>query len=157
MIAKKPGSVVVERTSENTTGQVGLYWIYESMRHWGLPKRVGYRFRTKRSNRERRAWDKISAGVLMILSGGSCVEDLEYLRSDTGLLKSLGTKTMVSSDTLLRFLGVKKTGGQLKCCVADAAVMALRKYKGALLSGENKSSEHKDEAKRNGVSVSLEQ
>ena len=26
-----------------------------------------------------------------------------------------------------------------------------------LLSGENKSSEHKDEAKRNGVSVSLEQ
>ena len=105
MIAKSLSSVILEKGEENITGRVGLSWIYESMLHWGLAKRVGYRFRRKGNHRAHSAWAKISAGVLMLLAGGRCVEDLEYIRVDRGLLNSIGIKTMISSDTLLRFLG----------------------------------------------------
>ena len=97
MITRKPGTILVEKTSETTTGRVGLHWVSESMRHSGLKKKIEYRFRSRKSNREKTAWEKIEAAVLTILSGGSCVEDLEYLRADAGLVHSLGKKDMIST------------------------------------------------------------
>ena len=137
MIAKTPGTIIVERISENTTGRVGLHWIYASMRHWGLERKVSYRFRRKKSNRARSAWEKISASVLMILAGGSCPEDIEYLRKDQGLLNSLALEGFIGSDTLLRFIGNKRNVMQLKKCVQDGALKALSEYHGETLTYDN--------------------
>ena len=137
MIAKKAGQILIEKTEENVTGKVGLHWIYESMRHMGLKERIKYRFRVKRNHRSKTAWEKISASVLMLLSGGSCVEDIEYLKEDKGLLKSLGLKSMISPDTLLRFIGNKRTVTQLKKVVTDTAIKALEKYDGETITYDN--------------------
>ena len=137
MITRKPGTILVEKTSETTTGRVGLHWVSESMRHSGLKKKIEYRFRSRKSNREKTAWEKIEAAVLTILSGGSCVEDLEYLRADAGLVRSLGKKDMISADTLLRFMGKKRTDEQLTKSIHDSAQIALSRYNERELTYDN--------------------
>jgi len=137
MITRKPGTILLEKTREITAGRVGLHWVSGSMRHSGLKKKIEYRFRSRKSNREKTAWEKIEAAVLTILSGGSCVEDLEYLRADAGLVHSLGKKDMISADTLLRFMGKKRTGEQLIKSIHDSAQIALSRYRGAELTYDN--------------------
>ena len=88
------------------TGRMGLGWMAESMKHFGLKKMVAdERGGKKRSNREKGAYEKIMTGAMMMVAGGECLEDVENLRVDRGLLESLGWEEKVCADTMINFIG----------------------------------------------------
>jgi hypothetical protein len=80
---------------------------------------------SKNSNREKGAYEKILAGTMMMASGGSRVEDVEVLRVDRGLLKSLGWDEMVRADTMLNFIEFRRNNGRNRLVNEALAVKAM--------------------------------
>lgn len=68
--------VTLKRGEEGVTGRIGLEWMVDSLRHFGLKKMIIDQYRhEKRSIREKVAYEKIMAGVMMMASGGERLED----------------------------------------------------------------------------------
>lgn len=126
ILTQKFNTIDIKKTKENTTGLMGLSWTYHCARHYGLSKDIEHLFITKKSNREISAEKKIMAGALTMLAGGEKVEDIEKLRADSALIGSLGWKNMVSPDTLLDFLAVKRNGGQIRKLNEIEVIKAMR-------------------------------
>ena len=92
--------VTLKRGEEGVTGRIGLGWMVESLRHFGLKEIINDEHcQEKKSNREKTAYEKMTSGIMMMASGGERLEDIENLRADRGLLDSLGWKEMVCADT----------------------------------------------------------
>jgi len=93
--------VTLKKGEEAVTGRMGLGWIAEGLRHFGLKEMVGDEYRqARRSNREKEAYEKIQTMVLVMASGGERLEDIENLRTDRGLLDSLGWEGMIKKRIL---------------------------------------------------------
>ena len=85
--------VELKKSKGDMAGKTGLSWLVYSTRHFGLEKIISDEHGDKKkSNREIGANRKIVAGVMMMASGGSRVEDIEVSRADKGLENSLGWK-----------------------------------------------------------------
>lgn len=104
-IANNLCKVTLKKGEEAVTGRMGLGWVAESLRHFGLKKMVvDEHGGPKRSNREKGAYEKILTGAMMMVSGGERLEDVENLRADKGLLESLGWDEMICADTMINFI-----------------------------------------------------
>ncbi len=107
--------VTLKRGEEGVTGRIGLGWMVDSLRHFGLKKMISDEYRQeKRSNREKAAYEKIMAGVMMMASGGERLEDIENLRADRGLLDCLGWAEMVCADTVINFIGDRRNNAKTR-------------------------------------------
>lgn len=119
--------VTLKKSEEAVTGRIGLGWMVESLRHFGLKKIVSDEHRQeKRSNREKGAYEKIMTGVMMMASGGERLEDVENLRADQGLLESLGWTEMICADTMINFIGDRRNNAKTRR-VNDALVVKAMK------------------------------
>lgn len=112
-LAVNLSKVELKKSEEDVTGKIGLSWLMHSMGHFGLEKIISDEYGDKkRSNREIGAHRKIMAGVMMMVSGGTRVEDVEGLRVDAGLRNSLGWSSIIGSDTLLNFIGEARSNAR---------------------------------------------
>ena len=130
--------VELKKSEEGVTSRMGLVWMAESLKHFGLKKLVSVEYdRVKNSNREKSAYEKILAGAMMMASGGSRVEDVEVLRADRGLLRSLGWDEMVCADTVLNFIGSRRNNGRNRLVNEALAIKAMRNVTGEGLTYDN--------------------
>ena len=118
------------------TGRVGLSWIVESMMHFGIKQIVESKMPVH-ANRSIEAWEKVVTGVMLHISGADCVEDIEILRSDKGLLKSIGRKTLPCPDTYLNFLEDKRTGAQVRQVIQSVVIKVMKKSKESEFTYDN--------------------
>ncbi len=129
-LTKNISKVTLKMSKEDVTGKIGLSWTAHSMKHFGLEKIISDEYRDKkRSNREIDAQRKIMSGVMMMASGGSRVEDVEVLRADNGLKNSLGWDSIIGSDTLLNFIGNKRSNAKNRRVNNALIVKAMREAK----------------------------
>lgn len=137
-IANNLSKVTLKKSEEGVTSRMGLAWMAESMKHFGMKKMVSVEYDgAKNSNREKSAYEKILAGAMMMACGGSRVEDVEVLRADAGLLKSLGWDEMVCADTVLNFIGSRRNNGRNRLVNEALAVKAMRKVEDDGLTYDN--------------------
>jgi hypothetical protein len=126
-IAKNLYKVTLKKGEEAVTGRMGLGWMAESLRHFGLKKMVADEHGgIKRSNREKEAYEKILTGVMMMTSGGERLEDVENLRADKGLLESLGWDEMICADTMINFIECRRNNAKNRCVNDGLAVKAMK-------------------------------
>lgn len=122
--------VELKKSKEDVTGKLGLSWLTHGMNHFGVEKIISDEYRGKRkSNREIRAYDKIMAGVMMVASGGTHVEDIEVLRADEGLKNSLGWDNIIGSDTLLNLIGNKRSNARNRRINNEMVIKAMKQAK----------------------------
>ncbi len=120
--------VTLKKGEEAVTGRIGLGWMVDSLRHFGLKKMISDEYRQeKRSNREKSAYEKIMAGVMMMASGGERLEDIENLRADRGLLDSLGWEEMVCADTVINFIGDRRNNAKTRRVNNGLVVKAMKR------------------------------
>lgn len=109
----KLSKVELKRGKESVTGRIGLGWVMHCGEDFGLKKMVEAQYLKGKSHRRGIApWRKVMSGAMMILSGGQRVQDIEVLRSDQGLLESLGWEDMNCPDTMLNFIANKRNNGR---------------------------------------------
>ena len=119
--------VTLKRGEEGITGRIGLGWMVDGLRHFGLKKMIADEHRQeKRSNREKAAYEKIMAGVMMMAAGGERLEDIENLRADRGLLDCLGWAEMVCADTVINFIEDRRNNAKTRR-VNNALVIKVMK------------------------------
>lgn len=119
--------VELKKSEEAVTGRMGLGWMVESLKHFGIKEMIiDEHGEGKRSNREKEAYEKIWAGVMMMVSGGQRLEDVENLRVDVGLLESLGWDGMVCADTVTNFIGYRRNNGKNRRVNEALVVKAMR-------------------------------
>jgi hypothetical protein len=127
MLTKDLRRVTLKKSDENVTGKMGLSWIAHCLRNYGFGKIINKHYRGNRnSNREIKASRKIEAGALMLISGGQRIEDLEVLRADRTLARSLGWDSMISSDTLREFLKDKRNSAKMRSINNELTIKAMR-------------------------------
>lgn len=120
--------VTLKRGEEGVTGRMGLGWMVESLRHFGLKQSIIDVYgNKKRSNREKGAYEKILTGIMMMASGGERLEDVESLRTDRGLLDVLGWHEMVCADTLINFINDRRNNAKLRRVNDELVVRAMRR------------------------------
>jgi hypothetical protein len=122
--------VELKKSKEDVTGKMGLSWLMHSTSHFGLEGMIsdeyGYK---KKSNREIEASKKIMAGVMMMASGGTRIEDIEVLRADEGLKNSLGWDSIIGSDTLINFIGDKRSNAKNRRVNNAMVIKAMKQAK----------------------------
>lgn len=137
-IANNLSKVTLKKSEEGVTGRMGLGWMAESLKHFGMKKMVSVEYDgVKNSNREKCAYEKIMAGAMMMVSGGSRVEDVEVLRADKGLLKSLGWEEMVCPDTILNFIGSRRNNARNRLVNEAMAIKSMRMAESEGLTYDN--------------------
>jgi len=129
-IANNLSKVTLKKSEEAVTGKMGLSWLVESQRHFGLKKIISDEYKgQKRSNRQKDAYEKIMTGAMMMASGGQRIEDVENLRVDRGLLDSLGWKEMICADTMINFIEDRRSNAKNRRVNDRLAVKAMREAK----------------------------
>ena len=119
--------VTLKKSEEPVTGRMGLAWMTGSLVHFGLKKMIAAEHRQeKKSNREKEAYEKMMAGIMMMTSGGERLEDIENLRVDRGLLDSLGWKEMVCADTVINFIGDRRNNAKTRRVNDELVVKAMK-------------------------------
>ena len=122
--------VELKKSKEDVTGKMGLSWLTHGMNHFGVKMIISDEYGSKKkSNREIGANRKIMAGVMMMASGGSRAEDVEMLRVDEGLKNSLGWESIIGSDTLLNFIGDKRSNAKNRRVNNAMVIKAMRQAK----------------------------
>lgn len=122
--------VTLKMSKEAVTGKMGLSWLVHCMEHFGLKKIISDEYGSqRRSNRQIDAHRKIMAGVMMMASGGGRVEDVEVLRADKGLLDGLGWDSIIGSDTLLNFIGKKRSNAKNRRVNNTMIIKAMKQAK----------------------------
>jgi hypothetical protein len=137
-IANNLNKVELKKVEENVTGRMGLGWMAECLRHFGIKGMVcDEHGGVKHSNNEKSAYEKILAGTMMMASGGNRVEDVEVLRADKGLLNTLGLSEMVCADTILNFIGSRRNNARNRGVNDALVVKVLRKIAAKELTYDN--------------------
>jgi hypothetical protein len=129
-LTNKLAQVTLKMKEKGSTGRMGLSWMTHCMDHFGVKEMTRRVYQTKiKSNREINPFKKMMSVVMMRVSGGDRVEDVEVLRADNELVNSLGWDVMPSADTTLNYLGNKESNkNNLK--INEAIVLkAMRKSK----------------------------
>lgn len=109
----KLSKVELKRGKDSITGRMGLSWVMHCAEDFGLKKIVESEYaKGKRQKRGIAPWKKMMSGIMMQLSGGQRIEDIEVLRSDEGFLESLGWEGMNCPDTMLNYISSKRNNGR---------------------------------------------
>ena len=95
--------VEVAERPDAVTGRAGLPLVVEMMRALGLDEVISRQLKVRQREGGYREVEKIEALVLLMASGGECLDDIRVLQSDLGLLRLL-ERRLPSPDALLSFL-----------------------------------------------------
>jgi hypothetical protein len=98
-----PFVVEVCAGAEQVTGRAGLLTVAETWRALGMLRDTPQHLEVRRRRRGASDADKIEDIVLLLASGGECVDDINVLRADGGFCRLLGRR-LSSADALLNFL-----------------------------------------------------
>ena len=98
-----PFVVELDPNSDGVTGRAGLALVAETMRALGLSQMIRGEIKVRQRSRGYTEAAQVEAVVLLLASGGECLDDLEVLRKDAGLCRLLGT-TLPSPDATRHFL-----------------------------------------------------
>ncbi len=89
--------------SEDLTARAGLPLVVEAMRALGCEASIQEHVRIRRRHSGYREVETLEALVLLLASGGECLDDIQVLQADAGLCRLLG-RQLPSADTLRHFL-----------------------------------------------------
>jgi hypothetical protein len=129
-IANNLRKVELKMDKGAVTGRMGLGWLVEGMKHFGIKEMVSDEHGEERgSNRQKEAWEKIMTGVMMMACGGDRLEDVENLRVDQGLMDSLGWEGMICADTMINFIADKRNNAKNRRVNDEMVVKAMREVK----------------------------
>ena len=129
-IANNLYKVELKKSEEAVTGKMGLGWMVESLRHFGLKGMIiDEHGQQKNSNRQKEAYEKIMTGVMMMVSGGQRLEDIENLRVDQGLLDSLGWEEMVCADTMINFIENRRNNAKSRRINESLVIKTMKQAK----------------------------
>jgi hypothetical protein len=130
MIPKKLNQVTLKRTSDGITGRMGLSWVAHSLKHYGVEEIIDKHFPIKQdSHRAIATSRKVMEGALTLIAGGERIEDIEVLRADEGLCKSLGGNKIISPDTLRELLKIKRSGGRMRKSNEEMVIRVMKEAK----------------------------
>lgn len=87
-------------TNDLLTSRAGLIAIAQLMNSIGFTQLIDRYFPKPRSNRGFKASRFVNAMILMLHEGGSCLDDLRYIREDRALGRLLGIKQIPQSDSM---------------------------------------------------------
>jgi hypothetical protein len=102
------------------TARAGLTLVSEAMLALGLEELVGDRLSVRRRKRGFSEFDKLHALVLVQAAGGECIEDVEVLARDAGLLRLVG-RAWPSPDALHAFLASFHDDAQMRSRPVEGA------------------------------------
>jgi hypothetical protein len=97
-----PYTIEVVDDDTTLTAHAGLPLVVETMRALGLSDEVNRTLGIRRRKSGATDGEKVEALVLLMAAGGDCVDDVEVLRADKGLMRLV--EGLPSADVLLRFL-----------------------------------------------------
>jgi hypothetical protein len=97
-----PYTIEVVDDDATLTARAGLPIVLETMRAVGLSEELDKTLAIRRRNTGATDAQKVEALVLLMAAGGECVDDIEVLRADKGLMRLVSG--LPSADVLLRFL-----------------------------------------------------
>ena len=130
--------VELKRGKESVTGRIGLGWVMHCAKDYGLKKVIDEEYAKGNSHKRGiEPWKKVMSGVMMLLSGGQRVEDIEVLRADEGLLESLGWEEMNCADTMLNFISSKRNNGRNRKINESMIIESLRRIDDEELTYDN--------------------
>ncbi|VAW11418.1 hypothetical protein MNBD_BACTEROID05-545 [hydrothermal vent metagenome] len=130
--------VELKRGKDSITGRIGLSWVTHCAEDFGLRKIVEKEYaKGKKHSRGIPPWKKVMSGMMMMLSGGERVEDVEVLRADEGLLESLGWEEINCPDTMLNFIGKKRNNARNRKVNEEMVIESLRRIKTEELTYDN--------------------
>lgn len=95
-------------TNDLLTSRAGLVTIAQLMDSMSFSELVDQHFPKPKSNRGFKASRFVNAMILMLHEGGTCLDDLRYIRNDQALCRLLGIKQIPEADSMgdwLRRLG----------------------------------------------------
>lgn len=98
-----PYELQVVDSIDTVTGRAGLSPVIETMRGLGLDRVIESHLRIRKRSSGYSEVEKVEAMVLLLASGGDCVDDMAVLRADAGLCRLLG-RQLPSADAMLSFL-----------------------------------------------------
>lgn len=98
-----PYRVETTERSDAVTARAGLPLVIETMRALGLDRAIEQHLHLRQRQSGFTEVEKVEAFVLLLASGGDCLDDIRVLSADTGLCRLLDRK-LPSPDTLLSFL-----------------------------------------------------
>lgn len=127
-LTKKMSQVTLKMKEKGSTARIGLSWLTHCMEHFGVKRMTEEEYGVeKKSNREIEAYEKIMSVVMMRLSGGDRVEDVETIRADKELVNSLGWDQIAGADTVLNFIKEKENNKKNVRVNRSLMIKALRK------------------------------
>jgi hypothetical protein len=97
-----PYVVETLKSSDTVTAWAGLPLVLETMIALGVGRQVGKHVAIRERERGYSEARKIESLVLLMASGGECIEDIERLRQDRGLCRLVGD--LAGADALRTFL-----------------------------------------------------
>ena len=98
-----PFEVEAVDRSDDLTARAGLPLVVEVMEALGCERSIEEHVRVRRRRSGYREVETIEALVLLLASGGECLDDIQALQADGGLCRLLG-RELPSADTLRHFL-----------------------------------------------------
>lgn len=98
-----PYVVEVVPEADTVTGRAGLALVVDTMRALGLAAMTQEQLKIRQRARGTGEVEMIEALVVLMASGGECIDDINVLRADHGLCRLLG-RELPSADAVRRFL-----------------------------------------------------
>ena len=134
----KLAQVELKRGKESITGRMGLGWVKHCAEDFGIKRMVEAEYAKGKSHKRGiEPWKKVMSGVMMMLSGGERVEDIEVLRADEGLLESLGWEGMSCPDTMLNFISSRRNNGRNRKVNERVVIESLKRIEQEELTYDN--------------------
>lgn len=98
-----PYRIETTEHADTVTARAGLPLVVETMRVLGVEDAIAEHLVLRQRQTGYSEVEKVQAMVLLLASGGECLDDIRVLASDVGLCRLL-ERTFPSADTLLNFL-----------------------------------------------------
>lgn len=99
-----PFAVEVVADDASVTARAGLALVVETERALGLDGLVREHVQVRQRESGYSEADKVQAFTLLMASGGQCLDDIQVLHGDAGLLRLLDQRSLPSPDALRDFL-----------------------------------------------------
>ena len=94
--------VEVMKRADGSTAWGGLPLVVETMRALGMGEEIGRQVRVRERDSGYSEARKIEAVVMLLAAGGECLDDIEVLKGDAGLMRLVGN--LPGADALRTFL-----------------------------------------------------
>lgn len=98
-----PFGLQVVEDQQGVTGRAGLLLVMETMLALGVDNAIKANLEGPARSSGYTAAEKVAALVLLMASGGDCLDDIRHLQADEGFCRLLGRK-LPSADTLRNYL-----------------------------------------------------